>query len=177
MWGLYFIEAHGYEVTHNILYQVNKSTILLAQNGRWSSSKRTKHINNRFFLVKDKIDRGELEVEHCGTKSMWSNVLTKPLQGRLYCEMRSQLMNCPVDYSDEKELAVTHPDLLPEGGWSDLHGGSDALDKAVQLLVMKPMKRQSATPPRHHRSVLKCCMKAARQGAPPYWAAGASSGR
>ena len=68
MWGLYFIEAQGYEVTHNILYQDNKSTILLAQNGRWSSSKRTKHINSRFFLVKDKIDRGELEVEHCGTR-------------------------------------------------------------------------------------------------------------
>ena len=81
MWGLYFIEAQGYEVTHNILYQDNKSTILLAKNGRWSSSKQTKHINNRYFLVKDKTDRGELEVQHCGTKDMWSDVLTNPLQG------------------------------------------------------------------------------------------------
>ena len=38
MWGLYFVEAQGYEVTHNILYQDNKSTILLSKNGRWSSS-------------------------------------------------------------------------------------------------------------------------------------------
>ena len=30
MWGLSFIKAQGYEVTHNILYQDNKSTILLA---------------------------------------------------------------------------------------------------------------------------------------------------
>ena len=110
------IEAQGYEVTHNILYQYNKSTILLAKNGQWSSSKRTKHINDRFFLVKDKIDRRELEVKYCGTKSMWIIVLTKHLQGRLYCEMRSNLLNCPVDYCDEKELAVTHPDLLPERG-------------------------------------------------------------
>ena len=82
MWELYFIEAQGYEVTHNILYQDNKFTILLAKNRRWSSSKQAKHINNRYFLIKDNIDRGELEVQHCRTKDMWSNVLTKPLQGR-----------------------------------------------------------------------------------------------
>ena len=34
MWGKYFIEAQGYTVEHNILYQDNKSTILLATNGR-----------------------------------------------------------------------------------------------------------------------------------------------
>jgi len=45
MWLMYFIKAQGYDVTHNILYQDNKSTILLAANGRMSSSKRTKHIH------------------------------------------------------------------------------------------------------------------------------------
>jgi len=48
-------------------------------------------------------------------------------------------MNCPVDYSAKKELAVTHPDLLPEGGSSDLNAGSETLSKAVQLLALKPM--------------------------------------
>ena len=156
MWGLYFIEAQGYEVTHNILYQDNKSTILLAKNGRWSSSKRTKHINNRYFLVKDKIDRGELEVAHCGTKEMWSDVLTKPLQGRGYCEMRSHLMNCPIDYDDDAECKATHPDLLPEGGWSDdpeeQAGNSEVLTKAVQLMSLL---RRGGTPPKHRRSVLE----------------------
>ena len=134
MWGLYFIKAQGYEVTHNILFQDNKSTILLAKNGRWSSSKRTKHTNNRFSLVKDKIDRGELEVQHCGTKEMWSDMLTKPLQGKAYCKQRSNLMNCPVEYDDEQELAETHPDLLPEEGWSDLEDNAKVLSAAVQLL-------------------------------------------
>ena len=154
MWGLYFIEAQGYEVTHNILYQDNKSTILLAKNGRWSSSKRTKHINNRFFLVTDKIDRGELEVVHCGTKEMRSDTLSKPLQGMLYCEMRSHLMNCAVDYDDEKELAETHPDLLPTEGWSDDSDDSKVLKKAVQLLTLVSMARRGATPSGHRRSVL-----------------------
>ena len=42
MWGMYFIQAQGYEVTKNILMQDNKLTILLAKNGRFSTSKRTK---------------------------------------------------------------------------------------------------------------------------------------
>ena len=51
MWLMYFIKAQGYDVTHNILYQDNKSTILIATNGRMSSSKQTKHIHHRYFLV------------------------------------------------------------------------------------------------------------------------------
>ena len=37
-----------------------------------------------------------------------------------------------------------------------------ALDKAVQLLAVKPMMRRSVAPPCHCRSVLECGMKAAR---------------
>ena len=84
MWGKYFIEDQGYTVVHNILYQDNKSTILLATNGRSSSSKRTKHIEHRYFLIKDKISRGDIEIKHMPTEEMWSDVLTKPTQGMLF---------------------------------------------------------------------------------------------
>ena len=107
---------------HNVLYQDNKSTILLAKNGRWSTSKRTKHINNRYFLVKDKIEGGELEIEHKGTGEMWSDMLIKPLQGHLWYVMKSNLMNVPVDYDDKTERRNTHPDLLP----------TEELDEKVQ---------------------------------------------
>ena len=46
---------------------------------------------------------------------MWLDILTKPLQGRAYSEMRSNLMNCPVDYDDDAERQAMHPDLLPKG--------------------------------------------------------------
>ena len=59
IWGLYFIQAQGYEVTNNTLIQDNKSTILLDKNGRFTSSKRTKHIKNRYFMIKVKIGKGE----------------------------------------------------------------------------------------------------------------------
>ena len=34
MWCKYFMEAHGYTIESNVLYQDNKSTILLVKNGR-----------------------------------------------------------------------------------------------------------------------------------------------
>lgn len=48
----YFLEALGYAVNKNIIYQDNKSSIILEKNGKASSSKRTKHINMRYFLSK-----------------------------------------------------------------------------------------------------------------------------
>ena len=70
MWGKYFIEAQGYGVTSNVLLQDNKSTILLAANGWMSSLKRTKHIHHQFLLVKDLVDRGEIEVKYASTEVM-----------------------------------------------------------------------------------------------------------
>jgi hypothetical protein len=44
-WTQYFMEGQGYQVQDNILFQDNKSAILLEKNGKASSSKCTKHIN------------------------------------------------------------------------------------------------------------------------------------
>jgi hypothetical protein len=44
IWGLYFMQAQGYDIQCNILYQDNKSTILLAKNGRMSATSRLKHV-------------------------------------------------------------------------------------------------------------------------------------
>jgi hypothetical protein len=113
LWTRYFIESQGYTVEQNIMYQDNKSTILLANNGRWSSSKRTKHIKSRYFYVKDKVDNGELVIKHRPTDQMWSDVLTKPKQGKGFRQDRAMLMNCPEDYDDEEEARRTDPRCLP----------------------------------------------------------------
>eukprot|EP00956_Cyclotella_meneghiniana_P028301 scaffold65295_cov71-Cyclotella_meneghiniana.AAC.14 len=114
LWARYFIEAQGYTVEQNILYQDNKSTILLANNGRWSAGKRTKHIKSRYFFIKDKVDSGEIEVQHQPTDKMWSDVLTKPKQGAAFKRDRAMLMNCIEEYDDEVEASRTHPKLLPK---------------------------------------------------------------
>jgi hypothetical protein len=53
----YFLEALGYLIKKNLIYQDNKSIITLTKNDKASSSKHTKHINVSYFFVKDCIVR------------------------------------------------------------------------------------------------------------------------
>jgi Reverse transcriptase (RNA-dependent DNA polymerase) len=96
LWTNYFLEAQGYGTTSSILYQDNKSAILLENNGRKSSSKRTKHIHMRYYFITDRIWNNELSVEHCPTESMVADFFTKPLQGKLFYKFRSMIMNTNV---------------------------------------------------------------------------------
>ena len=97
LWSLYFIQAQGYDMVHATIYQDNKSAILLEKNGKMSSSKRTKHIKKKYFFVTDKVEQGEVQVEHMPTDKMWIDVNTKPKMGRGYRVDRSMIMNCPID--------------------------------------------------------------------------------
>ena len=104
IWSKYFIEAQGHTVDNNIMFQDNKSCMLLETNGKFLSSKRTKHINNKYFLITDKIAQGDLQLEYCPTDKMWADRHTKPKQGVAFREDRAMTMNCLVDYfEDESE--------------------------------------------------------------------------
>jgi hypothetical protein len=61
-WTGYFMEAQGYQVQDNILFQDNKSAILLEKNGKASSSKCTKHVNIWYFFITDHVDQGEVSL-------------------------------------------------------------------------------------------------------------------
>ena len=50
LWTNYFLKAQGMKVEESVLYQDNMSSILLEKNGRASSSKRTRHMNIRYFF-------------------------------------------------------------------------------------------------------------------------------
>ena len=99
----YFLQAQGFEMRPSLVFQDNKSAILLKKNGKASSLKRTKHINIRYFFVHDRVDKKELELEHCPNEEMWADVLTKPKQGLAWITFRAQLMGVDIHYNDEKE--------------------------------------------------------------------------
>jgi hypothetical protein len=84
IWTGYFLEEQGYPPTETIVYQDNLSAMQLEKNGRASSGKRTRHINIRYFFIKDKVDSGEVKLEWCPTKQMLADFFTKPLQGILF---------------------------------------------------------------------------------------------
>ena len=71
-------------------------------NEKISISKRTKHIKVRFLVIKDVINRGGLSVDYCPTEKIWADVLTKNLQRTAFKEMRAMLMNCTLDYAEDK---------------------------------------------------------------------------
>jgi hypothetical protein len=93
IWTRNFLIGQGFTVNDSVLYQDNKSAMLLEKNGRMSSGKRTKHINVRYFFVKDRVDSKEISIKHCPTGEMMADYFTKPLQGALFRRMRDRIMN------------------------------------------------------------------------------------
>ena len=85
----------GYNAGASVIYQDNQSAILLEENGCLSSGKRTKHIDVRYFFIKDRISRGEIKFEHRSTDHMIADFFTKPLQGKLFQEFRKKILNQP----------------------------------------------------------------------------------
>ncbi|CAJ1945712.1 unnamed protein product, partial [Cylindrotheca closterium] len=60
LWTKLFVEAQGYPVEENTLYQDNKSSILLEKNGRDSAGKRSRALNIRYFFMTDQVKKGNV---------------------------------------------------------------------------------------------------------------------
>lgn len=82
IWTRNFMICQGYDITDNIVFQDNESAMLLEKNGRGSSTKRTKHTNIRYFMVKDRISKKEMSIKYCNTKDMTADYFSKPVQGK-----------------------------------------------------------------------------------------------
>jgi hypothetical protein len=87
-----FLLAQGYDLPPAIIYQDNKSTIAMAEKGMHSNS-RTRHINIRYFFIKDRIDSGDIQLKYLETNNMLADILTKPLQGETFKRLRDLITN------------------------------------------------------------------------------------
>ena len=103
LWTKLFLEAQGYEIDKNILFQDNKSAILLQENGKKSSSKRTRALNIRYFFLTDQIEKGNLTIQYCPTGEMIADIMTKPLQGELFEKFRRAVMGMKAQVVKEKK--------------------------------------------------------------------------
>jgi hypothetical protein len=82
LWTKLFLEAQGYYVKKNIVYQDNMSAILLESNGKKSSEKQTRALNICYFFISNQVEKGNTQIEHCKTNNMVGDFFTKPLQGK-----------------------------------------------------------------------------------------------
>jgi hypothetical protein len=94
LWTKLFLEAQGYDVEKNIVYQDNKSAILLETNGKKSSGKRICALNIRYFFITDQVEKGNTQIEHCGTNNIVGDFFTKPLQGKKFQRFWNDILGC-----------------------------------------------------------------------------------
>ena len=87
MWTKLFMKEQGYS-PKVVLNQDNMSTMQLQKNGKASSHQRTRHINIRFFTIKDHLDKKEFDLEYCPTDKMQADFMSKPLQGKPFLRNR-----------------------------------------------------------------------------------------
>ena len=96
VWAHLFLEAQSFKVTKNILFQDNKSAMLLESNGRKSAGKRSRHLNIRLFFVTDQKEKGNIDIEYCPTDLMIGDYMTKPTHGAKFTGFRQDIMNLPL---------------------------------------------------------------------------------
>ena len=76
----------------NIIFQDNKSEMLLEKNGKTSNGKRTKYISIRYFFVTDRINNVKVSVAWCPTDDMIGDLFAKTNQGTLLRRFRYLIM-------------------------------------------------------------------------------------
>ena len=80
LWTRNFLVEQGYTPGPAIIYQDNMSTMTLVEKCR-STNEHTRHIDIRYFFIKDRVDTGDLKLVHLPTAEMTADILMKPLQG------------------------------------------------------------------------------------------------
>ena len=92
IWAVKFMGAQGYPLVENKFHQDNMSTIRFEKNGRKSCGPNSRHIDIRYFFIKDRLENDGFEVVHCPTWRMLADFFTKPLQGNLFRKLRAVIM-------------------------------------------------------------------------------------
>jgi hypothetical protein len=96
LWTKLFLEEQGYTINSNILYQDNRSAILLETNGKKSSGKRTRALNIRYFFLTEQVEKGNVTIVYCPTDDMVGRFHTKLLQSEKFRKFRNAILGCKV---------------------------------------------------------------------------------
>lgn len=79
---------HQKIVAPTTIYEDNQSCLKLMKEEKFSN--RTKHIDTKYYFVKDYIDKGLIRCEYCPTEKMIADLFTKPLPVTKHVELRKK---------------------------------------------------------------------------------------
>ena len=81
----------GYpQIAPTILYEDNQSTIAMINND--CNGQKTKHIEIRFNLIREQVQKNIITMQYLQTGDMTSDMLTKPLGPKLFLHLRRKLL-------------------------------------------------------------------------------------
>ena len=70
------MEAQDHKKDEIVFEQDNESAIRMETNGRMSAGQKSRHINIRYFWIKDQTKALEIDVRHCPTLLMLADFFT-----------------------------------------------------------------------------------------------------
>ena len=149
VWLLRFLEHQGYKIKRKVLMQDNASALKIEKNGRRSESRRTRHMDIRYFWVKDRLDADGIEIDYCPTEIKLGDYFTKPLQGALFNKLRNVIMGhtsvkalvTENDINSATEERVGIMQSLGSAGGSRTNVGEGAADNNVRPTYAKALLR------------------------------------
>ena len=91
IWFRRWIKAQGLDIPSTTVYQDNEAVIKLMRDER-RTHQRTKHLDARYFYVRDLEVAGDISIKWLSSKDMIADLMTKPLQGELFSSLTERLM-------------------------------------------------------------------------------------
>ena len=52
----------------------------------------SRDLNVRYFFSTDQVEKGNLSIKYCPTDVMWTDFMTKPLQGEKFRKFRDEIL-------------------------------------------------------------------------------------
>ena len=88
IWTTIFLSHQGIDLKESTLDQDNTSAMKMERNGRDSCSQRSRHIDIRYFWIKDRLQNETNKLEYCPTEMMLVDFFIKPLKGAVFHKFR-----------------------------------------------------------------------------------------
>ena len=122
IWAKMFLESQGYKVQENRFLQDNQSAMKLEINGRASCGQKSRHIDIRYFFMKDRIKTEGIDVLYCPTEEMLADFFTKPLQGSLFLKFKRVIMGeAHISTLDRTSLVAPVKERVEESKKSEIN--------------------------------------------------------
>jgi hypothetical protein len=85
----------------NIIYCDNQSCIRLSEHPMFHE--RSKHIEIKYYFIRDKVEEGEVKLQHISTDEKTTYILTKPLSRINFAYLRDKLGMVEITPLTERE--------------------------------------------------------------------------